>query len=256
MSVGNRLSMTEMSGAALVRKTDFAYDRANRLSSVAFDSDGSGTADETVKYAYEAGGQRTQLILPDGKTVSYSYDARGRLTGLSDWSGQTASYSYDGASRVASRTANGMTTSSSYDVAGRLTLLKHMNGGSTTRYTLDLGLPLWETLVETRGANVTRYVHDPRGLLAQQRPDASWQWALNDGLGSLRGLINSSQSPQESRLYAPYGDAIQLSGTAQSGYGFTGEPTDGNSLVYLRARYYRPAIGQFISRDPLDSTRL
>ncbi|NOG52030.1 MAG: hypothetical protein HND48_23265 [Chloroflexi bacterium] len=33
-------------------------------------------------------------------------------------------------------------------------------------------------------------------------------------------------------------------------YGFTGELTDGNGLVYLRARYLAPGLGTFASRDP------
>jgi RHS repeat-associated protein len=403
--LGNYLSMVEVGGSGTVRRTDMSYDRLSRLSSVAFDTDGNGAVDETVSYAYEAGGQRTKLVLPDGKTVTYAYDKRGRLISLTDWSSQTAQYSYDGASRLASQSANGMDSSYEYDPAGRLALLKHMNGATTlghfaysvnargdrtqayeilakvgggqdahtlvytydgasrlknatrypgatttgtpqrsdsysydvasnrlsqavalnggaatttnytydaanrlsnvgyvyddagrmtsdgtntytwdranrllsmgstsyqyngrgqrvektvssttTKYTLDLGLSLWETLVETTGANATRYLHTPMGLLAQQRPDASWQWALGDGLGSVRGMVNSSQTPQESRLYTPYGEPSQLSGSAQSAYGFTGEPTDGNNLVYLRGRYYSPGIGQFINLDPLETT--
>jgi RHS repeat-associated protein len=124
---------------------------------------------------------------------------------------------------------------------------------TTTKYTLDMGLSLWETLVETTGANATRYLHTPLGLLAQQRPDASWQWALGDGFGSVRGMVNSSLAPPESRLYTPYGEPSQLSGSAQNAYGFTGEPTDSNALVYLRGRYYHPGIGQFINLDPLET---
>ncbi len=37
-------------------------------------------------------------------------------------------------------------------------------------------------------------------------------------------------------------------------YGFTGELTDGNGLVYLRARYLVPALGTFASRDPWRGT--
>lgn len=402
--LGNYLSMVEVGGSGTVRRTDMSYDRLSRLNSVAFDTDGNGAVDETVSYAYEAGGQRTKLVLPDGKTVTYDYDKRGRLVSLTDWSSQTAQYSYDGASRLATQTANGMISSYEYDPAGRLALLKHMddattlghfaytvnargdrtqayellakagggqdahtlvytydgasrlknatrypgtatsgtpqrsdsysydvasnrlsqavalNGGSptttnytydaanrlsnvgyayddagrmtsdgtntytwdranrllslgstsykyngrgqrmektvsgtTTKYTLDLGLPLWETLVETTVTDVTRYLHTPLGLLAQQRPDASWQWALGDGLGNVRGMVNSSQTPQESRLYSPYGEPSQLSGSAQSAYGFTGESTDSNALVYLRGRYYSPGIGQFINLDPLET---
>jgi RHS repeat-associated protein len=35
-------------------------------------------------------------------------------------------------------------------------------------------------------------------------------------------------------------------------FGFTGEPSDANGLVYLRARYYNPTIGQFPSLDPIE----
>ena len=35
-------------------------------------------------------------------------------------------------------------------------------------------------------------------------------------------------------------------------YGFTGEPTDANDLVYLRNRYYNPELGTFLSMDPYE----
>ncbi|MBE2196090.1 MAG: RHS repeat-associated core domain-containing protein, partial [Anaerolinea sp.] len=56
----------------------------------------------------------------------------------------------------------------------------------------------------------------------------------------------------ESRLYAPYGDPFGGSGTAQTGFGFTGEVTDASGLVYLRARYYVPELGVFPSLDPVE----
>jgi RHS repeat-associated protein len=408
--LGNRLSMTEKDGATTVRKSDYAYDRANRMTSAAFDRAGDGTDVQTVTYAYDPQGRRTRLTLPGNLSVTYSYDARGRLTSLSDWSSQATNYTYDGVDRLATQTRSGLASNYSYNPSGWLTLLKHQNGGTTlgefayivnargdrtqayeklakagggndeqtivyaydglarvstatyyagattggsptrtynhafdiasnrtqqvvtigsatttdyeydaanritrsrvnagswtnftydnagrltsdgtntytwdranrllsmggatyaydgagrrvsqtvggntTKYLLDVGMSLWETLVETTGANTTRYVHSMEGLLAQQRPDSSWQWMMNDGLGSLRGVLNSSLSPQESRMYAPFGDATQLSGTSQLSYGFTGEPTDGNGLVYLRGRYYHPSIGQFISLDPLET---
>lgn len=37
-------------------------------------------------------------------------------------------------------------------------------------------------------------------------------------------------------------------------YGFTGELTDGNGMVYLRARYLAPGLGTFASRDPWRGT--
>ncbi|MBK8138279.1 MAG: RHS repeat-associated core domain-containing protein [Chloroflexi bacterium] len=37
-------------------------------------------------------------------------------------------------------------------------------------------------------------------------------------------------------------------------YGYTGELTDANELVYLRNRYYHPGVGTFISQDPYEGT--
>ncbi|MCC7119212.1 MAG: hypothetical protein IT310_11850 [Anaerolineales bacterium] len=38
-------------------------------------------------------------------------------------------------------------------------------------------------------------------------------------------------------------------GNAQSAYGFTGEQTDPSGMTYLRARYYMPSDGRFLTRD-------
>ena len=43
-------------------------------------------------------------------------------------------------------------------------------------------------------------------------------------------------------------------GNGSTGYGFTGERWEAYSgLVFLRARYYEPGMGRFVSKDPFDS---
>ena len=45
----------------------------------------------------------------------------------------------------------------------------------------------------------------------------------------------------------------QTSGSSHTDYGFTGESYgDSTQLLYLRARYYNPADGRFVSRDTWD----
>jgi RHS repeat-associated protein len=56
----------------------------------------------------------------------------------------------------------------------------------------------------------------------------------------------------ETRQYAPYGGEFDAQGTPQTPYGFTGEMTDPNGLVHLRARYLNPQMGTFISPDPME----
>jgi RHS repeat-associated protein len=219
----------------------------------------SGTPQRSDTYSYDVASNRlSQAVALNGgapTTTNYSYDDANRLS--------NAGFAYDNAGRMTSDGTNTYTWdranrllsmgSSSYAYNGAGHRVSQTIGANTTRYTLDVSMGLWETLVETTGANATRYIHDARGLLSQQRPDASWQWAMSDGLGSVRGMLNSSQSQQDSRVYAPHGEATQLSGTSQSGYGYTGEPTDGNGLVYLRNRYYAPGLGVFASVDPLET---
>ena len=52
------------------------------------------------------------------------------------------------------------------------------------------------------------------------------------------------------QTYDPYGNPYASVGSGGSGAGFTGEFTDANGLVYLRARYYNPMQGQFFQLDP------
>jgi len=53
--------------------------------------------------------------------------------------------------------------------------------------------------------------------------------------------------------YAPYGS--QALGTAPNGPGYTGHVNDPDTgLVYMQARYYDPAVGRFLSTDPVGPT--
>src|SRR5690606_37479395 len=53
--------------------------------------------------------------------------------------------------------------------------------------------------------------------------------------------------------YDPYGNPLGSynNASATSNLGFTGEFTDPSGLQYLRARYYNPGTGTFISQDPI-----
>jgi RHS repeat-associated protein len=58
---------------------------------------------------------------------------------------------------------------------------------------------------------------------------------------------------RRSLYHDTYGDEFGSTGSPQTPWGFTGEQTDENGLLYLRARYYNPTLGQFISLDPVET---
>jgi RHS repeat-associated protein len=63
-------------------------------------------------------------------------------------------------------------------------------------------------------------------------------------------VVDSSGNSQKSYTYDVYGEATPSGGLANE-FDFAGQQTDGTGLQYLRARYYDPETGVFISREPL-----
>ncbi|NUM47171.1 MAG: polymer-forming cytoskeletal protein [Anaerolineales bacterium] len=47
----------------------------------------------------------------------------------------------------------------------------------------------------------------------------------------------------------PYGETLNTTGDGASNYAFAGEWRDASGLDYLRARYYAPGQGRFITKD-------
>jgi YD repeat-containing protein len=61
----------------------------------AVESTPPGGVARTTTYNYDAAGQLTGVVHPDGSTLSYEYDAAQRLVGVSDERGNTISYTLD-----------------------------------------------------------------------------------------------------------------------------------------------------------------
>jgi RHS repeat-associated protein len=76
------------------------------------------------------------------------------------------------------------------------------------------------------------------------------QYFLGDALGSVRQLTDTDGELILAKDYEPYGEMLSSAGGGAASYGYTGEWTDDyTDLVYLRARYYAPATGRFLSKD-------
>ncbi len=75
------------------------------------------------------------------------------------------------------------------------------------------------------------------------------EYFLPDALGSVRQMTDEVGGVTLSQSFTPYGELLARGGIDSTAYDFAGEWTDPSGLQYLRARYYAPQTGRFISRD-------
>ncbi len=223
---------------------NYAYDGAGNLTS--FDK-WNGSAVETVHYKYN-GANQIQCVdannnnqCGDTGDIAYTYDAYGNLT-----NDGSSTYTYDAASRLISVVKSGITTSYTYDGDGNR--LSQTVGTTTTTYVIDTATPLTMVLSETTGG-VTTYYWQGLDTLGQS-DGTNTKYFAYDGLGSVRQLTDSSASVLLAQTFDPYGNGFSTAGTATTSLGFTGEQTDSNGFVFLRARYYQPGMGRFLNTDP------
>lgn len=85
------------------------------------------------------------------------------------------------------------------------------------------------------------------GRIAQT--NTTTEYFLGDALGSVRQLSMTDGEISLAQSYDPYGNVTFTSGMGTSPFAYTGEQQDASGLTYLRARYYSPLDGRFLSRD-------
>jgi RHS repeat-associated protein len=180
-------------------------------------------------------GQTTYALDDEGKTISktdaqgttnYSWDSRGRMTKAALPDGRAVSYNYDAMGRMASRTMGGASTSYLYN--GPHVVQDKQSNGAEVNYLNGVGID--DTLRQSSDATGSLYF-------------------LRDHLGSTIGLTDAAGNVAERMSYEPYGESP---GSSLTRYGFTGRERDSaTGLLYMRARWYDPQMGRFISQDPI-----
>jgi RHS repeat-associated protein len=228
---------TSAPDADLLRRELFTFDRAgNRTQqSIAL----NGGAPTVTNYTYNAGNQRADCTydangnLLDGGSYTNMWDRANRLIGRG-----SLTFSYDG---LGNR-------------RGERGFINHL---------LDLQPGLALVLAATTSTESQKFVHGPRGLHAQLDTAGNWEYPIVDGLGSVRMVTDSNGNPLETRHFSSYGEPLDPATMLETSYGFTGEPRSdltspagydlANDLLYLRARYYDPMLGIFVSEDPLET---
>jgi RHS repeat-associated protein len=224
----------------------YSYDDLYRLTGVTYPDT------TTQAYTYDNVGNRLTKV--EGSTTSYTYDNADRMTSAGgvtytyDNNGNqtgrgTDVFGWDAEDRLTSATVNG--TAVSYAYRGDDLRHSKTTGGVTTVYTWDLAAELPVVLQEGN----TTYVY---GLgLISQTTGTDTSYPLADGLGSTAALTDSSGAVTATYTYDVFGAVRSGTGTGSTDFGFAGQQDDpALGYQYLRARYYDPATGRFISKDP------
>ncbi len=137
-----------------------------------------------------------------------------------------------------------------YDTAGRR--VQQTVNGADTNYLWDETSRYGDVVLETDGggAPLVSYRLVSGRLLSQHRGGVD-SYYLHDAQGSTRALVDSAGTVTDTYRYAAFGDIYAQTGTTLNSYLYTGQQHDNLTGLYsLRARYYEPRLGRFLSRDP------
>ncbi len=200
---------------------------------------------------YDGDGNMTAIFLPLGvyPAASLGWDTRNRLTTVSQpvYTGGVL-------------TGNNQ-TQHVYDAEGNRT--QSTFNSQTTRYTVNPhGLSgMSEVLIEHRPDSTARWYvwGGPAGLLYESQTDSSGadtavRYYHSDQAGSTFALTDSSANVTGRIEYTAYGLVTHTSGVVDTPYrfnGMLGVMTDSQTgLIQMRARWYHPWLGRFVSEDP------
>jgi RHS repeat-associated protein len=252
---GNRIALS-----ANGITTSFGYDAINELASAQI-----GTLTST--WTYDAVGNRIKQALPTGAT-DYLYDSADRLlqagtrlftydrngnqlSAASGVNGTPVLYTYNAANQLSSARA-GTKINSSFVYDGDGNRVAQTTRKGTYAYVNDVAAQLPVVLQESGPDGQITYAHGT-GLIEEFSSSFNYFYHP-DGLGSTIALTNRRGEPEAVYIYDAWGNAIPSSSDdlgTRNKFRFTGEALDPETQLYfLRARYFDPTVGRFLSEDP------
>ena len=250
--------------------TGYGYDNANRLTVIDNQKSNASVISNYI-FTLDGNGNRTNTgqtepyapAIGEGATIDYTYNTqKTRLTAVAG-----APYTYDNEGQLL--TSNGGVNSYTFDYEHRLKTitggsaatfyydgggnrLKAVRNGVETRYIYDAAGRL---LAEANENNViTRYYIYGNGLLATVTPAGGTYCYHFNGVGSTIAMTDASQNIVNQYSYDPFGNIANQQETITQPFKYVGQygvMTEPNGFYYMKARYYDPAVGRFISEDPI-----
>src|SRR5579862_7825280 len=253
-ATGNKTSVLELNN----RQATWNYDGIYRLTSETISNAPSGK-NGSLSYTLDPVGNRTSdsSTLSGVSPVSGSYNADDELSAETyDQNGNVTasggkSFTYDAENHLVSM---GSTATFVYDGDGNR-VSKTVNGVTTKYLVDDLNPTGYPQIMDelTNGAVTRTYTYGLQRIGQYQVISNTWTPSFYgyDGFGTVRNLTNSAGAITDTYEYDAFGNSFTVSGTTPNEMLYRGEQWDSDlGLYYLRARYYNPLTGRFMSRDP------
>jgi RHS repeat-associated protein len=266
-TVGNRTGVTEqLAIQSHPRIVAWNYDNIYRLTNENISADPNSKTG-SVTYGLDPVGNRLSLGLSQGSNLpgispiqpnSISYDHDDRLSTESyDVNGNTLTtggktFAYDFENRL--KSLNNGTVTIQYDADGNR--VAKTVAGVTTRYLVDDLNPTGyaQVVEEVTGTTASRtYTYGLQRISQYQQIANAWTPSFYgyDGGGTVRLLTDSTGTVTDTYDYDAWGNTVNTTGTTPNVYLYRGEQYDPDlGLYYLRARYFNPVTGTFLTRDP------
>ena len=266
----------------------YSYDTTNQVPGASYTGTNQ-PANEA--YSFDKNGNRTNTGFTTGTNnqltsdgaFNYTYDHQGnRVTRTRISSGQASDYE----TTYAWDYRNRLTDVEYFNNSGTLTkhvhyvydVYDHLIGmqfdatgsgsyGSSEWYALDLAVnpnaPALPVLQFNGSGNETyRFLNGPGAAgvdavmgeeaITTQGSAGTTTYALADNLGSVRDIVNTSSVVVDHIVCNSFGNVVYESGTVAHWAGYAGYHPDANTgLDYADHRWYDPAVGRWISEDPL-----
>jgi RHS repeat-associated protein len=217
--------------------------------------------------------QYSTATLPVGGTNTFTHDLDGNLTAISGAKNVTYTYNAENRLITAAPTTpavNDKKLDMVYDYQGRRVqkITSNWNGSTwATETTKRFVYDGWNMIEEQTVSGTSKYYvwgHDLSqslqgaggigGLIARVESATSHNF-LYDGNGNVGQLVDVSDGSIDAQYeYDPYGNSIVATGVLASTnpYRFSTKYLDAEfNLYYYGQRYYDPATGRWLSRDPI-----
>lgn len=257
-AIGRLLKVTNKKGTSVLSQYQYSYDSNGNITSV---TDASGITD----YKYDKLDRLIQVKRPTGETIDYTYDARGnRKTLVEDDSllqfARELTYTFNLWDQLKTITEGNVTTEFEYEMQG-LRLYKKTTTGTTNgtgnqpvtekvRYAYNNNGQVISEANESNQA-IASYVWGPDRMLAKRDASTNQKYYyLYNGHGDVVQIVNENGTKVNSYQYDEWGNIQQQTEGIKNSFKYAGEIQDEETgLYYLRARYYDPGVGRFISKD-------